>query len=359
MPTGLTYKIYSGEDMSLRSFVLTCCGHMAAGFRYNERDARVLPTDRCPVCEYGLSDKKSMVYYENELENFLKLKEQPGMELLHTRHMADVETHHKEVSERLVKVREQKARYEHMLNRVCSLDMPVEYTELKELMIDQLEKSLKADCSDDIIANIKKDRDVIKDFDTWLEEREEDLRWNIDYHRKAYEEAQRYQEGDQSYLSGLYKFLDEVDPMWDVSKAKDGDYLFISSGLPKDKGMIVIFKELERTDSGEVYQGLPHHDHCRYDLNDNRFEADVNIYRVWRPDMGKLTEHRYYPGDDPGNVRYTSKDMLRCGFSKGNVERPATKEERELLDHILMSACVYFDRERMGLRTTNAIGTEG
>ena len=145
--------------MSLRSFVLTCCGHMAAGFRYNERDARVLPTDRCPVCEYGLSDKKSMVYYENELENFLKLKEQPGMELLHTRHMADVETHHREISERLVKVREQKARYEHMLNRVRSLDMPEEYTELKELMIDQLEKSLKTDCSDDIIVNIKKDRD--------------------------------------------------------------------------------------------------------------------------------------------------------------------------------------------------------
>ena len=46
MPTGLTYKIYNGEDMSLRSFALTCVRHIGYGYYASASGEKELPCNK-------------------------------------------------------------------------------------------------------------------------------------------------------------------------------------------------------------------------------------------------------------------------------------------------------------------------
>lgn len=48
MPTGLTSKIYEGEDTSLRGFALTCVRQLGFGYYASNYGEMALPLDKAP-----------------------------------------------------------------------------------------------------------------------------------------------------------------------------------------------------------------------------------------------------------------------------------------------------------------------
>ena len=77
MPTGLTSKIYEGEDTSLRCFALTCVRQLGYGYYASEYGEKELPLDKAPIIKPSNYHKKELEKAKKQLEDFMELQKKP------------------------------------------------------------------------------------------------------------------------------------------------------------------------------------------------------------------------------------------------------------------------------------------
>lgn len=206
MPTGLTYKIQDGSNMSLRSFVLDCVKQFGAGYFASEQGTKNLPFDKAPVLEP--SDYHSKRLAEAECEYDKWFEEKKDLDKLKSEYLEEMKRREESNIKSRKTSTEDKLRYLTMLEKVNSLEFDGEvYKPLKDFMIKQLNDSIVFDCSDTLPYNSQ------PTFEEWVDAREESLTWSINYHKQELEKEKKRIEENNKYLRGLYEALDKVEPL--------------------------------------------------------------------------------------------------------------------------------------------------
>jgi len=175
MPTGYTNKIIEG--CTFERFVWTCARAFGANveMRDSSSDAKIV---KYKVGSYHSVELKRA---KKELAKFKKMTTEQikkQCELENNKILTDYERN--KTAEKLLL-----AKYEIMLERVQKWNPPsTEHNKLKDFMTDQIQDSIKFDCSmDDYLMPPQK-----MTPEKWINERIESAQQNIDYHTKEYRE---------------------------------------------------------------------------------------------------------------------------------------------------------------------------
>ena len=210
MPSGLTYKIYSGEELTLRDFALRCVTHIGAGYHASKQGDIPMPKDKAPVL------KVSDYYYRRVEEAKEILAKWEGLKTnleeakkVYDTILADNHTVNNNIKEEKRKIREY---YDIMFTKVENWNPPAEYNSLKEVMLKQLKDNSKWDGADyTLYDETKKNIPVEEWIETNIKIAKDDLEY---YNKRLKEEEERILEYNM-YLKGLYEALDEVEPLTD------------------------------------------------------------------------------------------------------------------------------------------------
>ena len=206
MPSGLTCKIYSGEDLTLRGFVLSCARQFGPGYHASQNGEKELPKDKAPILKVGNYHEEKILEAEKELEKLESLRSNiEEAQKLYDEQYAQNMQYNTAVSEERNVIKE---RYNTVLEKVEAWNIPVEYTSLKELMLKQLKESIEWDCSP--YTPYKEEKVPIEE---WIEVKIRLAKRDLDYHTKELQEEKRRVEYDNKYLKGLYEALDKVEPL--------------------------------------------------------------------------------------------------------------------------------------------------
>lgn len=207
MPTGLTSKIYEGEDTSLRGFALQCVRQLGYGYYASNYGEKALPLDKAPDIKPSNYHKKELEKAKKQLEDFIELQKKPDE--LHKKYEEYLSTLHKN-DEKSKKSKEQvKERYLSVLGKVEKWDAPSEFNSLVELMKDQLNDCIKYDCTTHDYDNDKKEQSI----EEWAESEISSIKWSIEYHKKEYEVEVKHAKECNEYIHKLYEELDKIDPL--------------------------------------------------------------------------------------------------------------------------------------------------
>ena len=206
MPSGLTCKIYSGEELSLRDFALRCVKQLGAGYHASQQGDKDLPKDKAPVLkvedyhpEAILEAKKEIAKWEglrNNLEEAQKLYDEQYA--ANMKYNAESKEERENLSER----------YNTVLKKVEAWKIPEEYNSLKNLMLRQLKESIDFDCSP--YTPYKEERIPIEE---WIELQIKFAKRDLEYHTQELKEEEKRIADYNNYLKGLYDALDEVEPL--------------------------------------------------------------------------------------------------------------------------------------------------
>lgn len=207
MPTGLTGSIYEGKDMTLRGFALRCVTQTGFGCSYTGRGEREMPLDKPPVMQADSYYLKALQQAEEELAMWQELKEEPEkLQLTYDVYCMGVKM---ENDGRDKRYDEKHDRYQAMIDKVTAWEVTEDYVPLKELMLNQLQDSMKYDCRD------KDDRyyDHVAPMDEWLATHIECCQRDIDYYKERIAENEEYVREANEYFKGLYALLDAAEPI--------------------------------------------------------------------------------------------------------------------------------------------------
>ena len=205
MPTGLTYKIQDGSNMSIRSFVLDCVKQFGAGYFASEQGTKDLPLDKAPVLQPSNYYTESLADAEFEYNNWLEEKKDP--EKLKSMYLDEMKYHEKNNIEYRKKSAEVKINYLKMLEKVNSLELYDEdYKPLKDFMVKQLNDSIDYDCSDYVPS------ENYPNFEEWIKAKEESLKSTINYYKENLEKEEKRIEDYNKYFRKLYEILDKAEP---------------------------------------------------------------------------------------------------------------------------------------------------
>lgn len=206
MPSGLTYKINSGEDMTLRGFALKCVTQLGAGYFATCQGEKEMPLDKAPVLKVSnyhqeqLSDAEKDIAFWNEVKDNQREKQKLYDEYIQKKRSEDIDRDKRQAAI--------KERYITMIKKVEAWNLPDEYKSLKDLMLKQLNDSLDFDCPE---RNRNEER--LPTIDEWLKCQIESAEWSIEYHTKEYEKEKAHTEDINKYLKGLYDEIDKVEPI--------------------------------------------------------------------------------------------------------------------------------------------------
>jgi len=205
MPTGLTSKIYEGEDTSLRGFALKCVRQLGYGYYASNYGEDALPLDKAPDIKPSDYHKKELEKANKELEDFMNLQKDP--DALRKKYEEYLSTIHKN-DEKSKKSKEQvKERYLSVLGKVEKWDAPSEFNSLVELMKDQLNDCIRYDCT--TYDDDRKEQSI----EEWAESEIGSIKWSIEYHEKEYEKEIEYAKECNEYMKKLYEELDKIEPL--------------------------------------------------------------------------------------------------------------------------------------------------
>ena len=205
MPTGLTSRIYEGEDTSLRGFALTCVRQLGYGYYASEYGENALPLDKAPDIKPSNYHKEEFEKANNKLEDFMNLQKDP--DALRKKY----EEHLKQINEDKEKSRkhkeEIKENYLSVLDKVEKWDAPSEFNSLVQLMKNQLEDCIKHDCTTYDYDNKE------LSIEEWAESEISSIKWEIEYHKKEYEAEVKHAKECNEYIHKLYEELDKIEPL--------------------------------------------------------------------------------------------------------------------------------------------------
>lgn len=206
MPSGLTCKIYSGEELTLRDFALRCVIQFSAGYCASQQGEKELPKDKAPILKVDNYYEEQILEAEKELEKWVSLQNNhEEAQKLYDEQYAQNMRFNATVDEERKKIEK---RYNTVLEKVKAWDIPVEYTSLKELMLKQLKENIEWDCTPYTPYN--KERVPIEE---WLKVKIKLAKRDLDYHTKELQEEKRRITEYNNYLKGLYDVLDRVEPL--------------------------------------------------------------------------------------------------------------------------------------------------
>ena len=206
MPSGLTCKIYSGEELTLRDFALRCVTQLGAGYIASQQGEKELPKDKAPILTIGSYHEGKIIEAEKEIEKWESLRNNlEEAQKLYDEQYAENMRYNTAVNEERNVLKE---RYNTVLEKVEAWDIPIEYKSLKELMLKQLKESIKWDCSP--YTPYREEKVPIEE---WIEIRVKLAKRDLDYHTKEFQEEKRRIEENNNYLKGLYDALDKVEPL--------------------------------------------------------------------------------------------------------------------------------------------------
>lgn len=205
MPTGLTSKIYEGEDTSLRGFALTCVKQLGYGYYASNYGESELPLDKAPDIKPSDYHKKELEKANKELEDFMNLQKDP--DALRKKYEKYLLTLHKNDEKSTKHKEEVKENYLSVLDKVEKWDAPSEFDSLVKLMKDQLDGCIKHDCT------IYDHEDKKQSIEEWSESEINSIKWSIEYHKKEYESEVKHAKECNEYIHKLYEELDKIEPL--------------------------------------------------------------------------------------------------------------------------------------------------
>ena len=177
MPTGYTSKIYNGEQVTGKEFIMTCA--RAFGALSSMRDE----SNDTPIPE----ELKLDTHYKDELDKAKqKLKEFQSMTkeeiqiLIDKNYLETIEANNKYHNENLAL----RKRYENVIAEVEKWEPPSsDHYSLKNYAIEQLKDSIRYDCnSDNHSKGIKKENP-----DEYIQKQIDSCLWDIDYYQKEWD----------------------------------------------------------------------------------------------------------------------------------------------------------------------------
>lgn len=207
MPSGLTEKIYNGEDMSLRNFALKCAKKFGFGYyasNYGESD---LPKDKMPIhkpkdyTEELNNAKQKVKYYESLKSDNTYLDEY--------RKVCDERIREYEGYNR--KDAELRQRYNDMIDKVNNWKVDESLGFLKDYMLSQLNESLEFDCGH--IWKLEQSNNFETDALEWVDKTIEFWKNKIEDVIEEQKKENEYVENCNKFLKCLYSSLDKVEPL--------------------------------------------------------------------------------------------------------------------------------------------------
>ena len=193
--------------MTLRGFALRCVTQTGFGCSYTSRGEREMPLDKPPVMQADSYYLEALQQAEEELAMWQELKEEPEkLQLTYDVYCMRVKM---ENDGRDKRYDEKHDRYQAMIDKVTAWEVTEDYVSLKELMLNQLQDSMKYDCRD------KDDRyyDHVAPMDEWLATHIECCQRDIDYYKEKIAEDEEYVREANEYFKGLYALLDAAEPI--------------------------------------------------------------------------------------------------------------------------------------------------
>lgn len=205
MPTGLTLKIYEGEDTSLRGFALTCVRQLGYGYYASNYGESALPLDKAPDIKPSNYHKEEFEKANKKLEDFMNLqKDLDALRKKYEEHLKEINGDKEESRKHKEEIKEN---YLSVLDKVEKWDAPSEFDSLVKLMKDQLNDCINYDCK--IYDYDKKEQSI----EEWAESEISSIKWEIDYHKKEYESDVKHAKECNEYIHKLYEELDKIEPL--------------------------------------------------------------------------------------------------------------------------------------------------
>lgn len=201
MPTGYTAKLCD-EDISFQEFAMTCAKAMGACISMREESLDAPIPDRFQPSKYHL---EKMQAAESELDRITKLSDEECATEAHTEYSTAFTYHTKEATKDIAKDRRLKL----MLIEVRRWEVPTsDHQGLKDLMIEQIESTIKFDCGDSYHA------DKLKSLrcetpEEWRAVQMAKAKKDIDYHHKAYIEEVDRVESRNKWIKQLRESLEK------------------------------------------------------------------------------------------------------------------------------------------------------
>lgn len=191
MPTGYTYPVRDGKVTEFRDFVLSC----ARAFTMHDSDAGPVPRELPP---------RSTYYDEALADSYKTLGELEGLtgEQIEVRAVQDYAVRLSSWCQCRLERARGKKNYEAMIEKVRAWTPPTtEHEGLKKFMLEQLQTSIKFDCSSSNRYDKAPERQTPV---AWINAMLEETQHEIEYRTKALaEEIERYDEKSK-WLGDLY-----------------------------------------------------------------------------------------------------------------------------------------------------------
>jgi hypothetical protein len=196
MPTGYTARIYEGEDQTFAEFAMNCA--RAFGYLIDLRDS---PTAEIPeVFEPSSYYAENLDRAEAELWRWQQMSDEDVAADLR-RAQQEAIKRREEIITTAAKLRE---RYESMLAKVQAWEIPSdEHVGLRDFMVQQLNDSIKHDCSTSFLPEPPPD-----DIDAWRESRISYAQRDVAYYAEQYAEECGRAEATTNWVRSLRKSLD-------------------------------------------------------------------------------------------------------------------------------------------------------
>jgi hypothetical protein len=206
MPSGLTCNIYNGTDMSLRGFALNCVRQLGAGYHATNQGEKEMPLDKAPVISVSDWHPKQLAKAKEEVKHWINVENNPDeLDRLYNEYLKKRGQDERNYNASKTDL---KARYLTMKAKVEAWNLPEKYSSLKELMLEQLDKSTEYDCM------------LYPLYDSPVPSKEEWLKTmlscacrDVEYHTKEYKKEVKRVKEYNNYLQGLYNELDKIDPL--------------------------------------------------------------------------------------------------------------------------------------------------
>ena len=211
MPTGLTYKIYEGKELTLREFALNCAKQLSPAYYATDGGAKEMPMDHPPVLEVDNYKLKIIERNKERLERALYLKEHPDelhklFEAWQTRCKLD---------SMLANIRTEKRRkrYNEMIARVEQWQVPDAYQSLKLFMLKQLIESRDFDAPE---RTNRYNYEYDCTMEEWNDTEIKSARRGIEIYEDVIKKEEKWIREGNEYLQGLYELLDKTDPCQNI-----------------------------------------------------------------------------------------------------------------------------------------------
>jgi len=178
MPTGYTSKIYNGEKVTGKEFIMTCARAFGTLIEMRDEPMNAQIPEELKVDTYH---EKQLEHSNQELNNYKNMSIEEARKLVDESYENKVEENKKYYDEKL----ELKNRYEKVLAEVEQWKLPSpEHQNLKDYAIRQLEESILFDCGhiEDYAKEVKKETP-----EEYIQKQIDSCLWNIEYHQKEWD----------------------------------------------------------------------------------------------------------------------------------------------------------------------------